>query len=103
MHTVWKNSVSPPFKVYMKWIFYYRIRKSFQNDEEWCLLYCDSTLGCQVVQDFDLCKLDYLWCHRVDTKWCKIIKYGIFVQILSLQGWCDVKTTCFYIVVIMSP
>ena len=22
--------------------------------------YCDSTLGCQVVQDFDLCKLDYL-------------------------------------------
>ena len=33
-------------KVPMKQIFYYRIRKSFQNDEEWHLFYCDSTLGC---------------------------------------------------------
>ena len=32
--------------------------KSFQNDEEWRLFYCDSTLGCRVIQDFDLCKLD---------------------------------------------
>ena len=31
--------------------------------------------------------LDDLWRHSVDTKWCKITKYGIFVQILSLQGW----------------
>ena len=31
------------------------IGKSFQNDEEWS---CDSTLGCRVTQDFDLCKLD---------------------------------------------
>ena len=38
--------------------FYYLIGKSFQNDEEWRLFYCDSTLGCRVIQDFDLCKLD---------------------------------------------
>ena len=28
-----------------------------------------------------------MWRHIVDTKWCKITKYGISVQILSLQGW----------------
>ena len=44
----------------MKRFFYYIIRKSFQNDKERRLFYCDSTLGCQVIQDFDLCKLDYL-------------------------------------------
>ena len=38
--------------------FYYLVRKSFQNDEEWRLFYCDSTLGRRVIQDFDLCKLD---------------------------------------------
>ena len=54
---------------------FYLIRKSFQN--EWCLFYCDSALGCQVVQDFDLCKLDDLWCHFVYTKWCKITKNWI--------------------------
>ena len=43
------------------------IQKSFQNDEEWCLFYCDSTLGCRIIQDFDLCKLDDLWCENVDT------------------------------------
>ena len=68
-------------------IFYYLIRKSFQNDEEWRLFYCDSTFGCWVIQDFDLCKLDDLWRHRVDTKWCKITKYWISLQVLSLQGW----------------
>ena len=26
----------------------------------------------QVIQDFDLCKLEDFWCHNVDTKWCKI-------------------------------
>ena len=40
--------------------FYYLIGKSFQNDEEWRLFYCDSTLGCRVIQDFNLCKLDDL-------------------------------------------
>ena len=35
-------------------IFYYLIRKSFQSDLEWHLFYCDSTLGCWVIQDFDL-------------------------------------------------
>ena len=38
--------------------FYYLVRKNFQNDEEWRLFYCDSTLGRRVIQDFDLCKLD---------------------------------------------
>ena len=46
-------------KVPMKF-FYYLIRKSFPNDKEWRLFYCDSTLGCRIIQDFDLCKLDYL-------------------------------------------
>ena len=41
-------------------MFYYLNRKSFQNDEEWRLFYCDSTLDCRVIQDFDLCKLDDL-------------------------------------------
>ena len=84
----------------MKRIFYNRIWKSFQNDEDWCLFCCDSTLGCRVVQDFDLCKLDYLWRHSVDTKWCKITKYGISVEMLNLQGWnlqgwCNATTTHF--------
>ena len=39
-------------------IFYYLVRKSFQNDEEWRLFYFDSTLGYRVIKDFDLCKLD---------------------------------------------
>ena len=25
---------------------------------KWRLFYCDSTLGCRVIHDFDLCKLD---------------------------------------------
>ena len=37
---------------------YSLIRKSFQNDEQWRLFYCDSTFGCRVIQDFGLCKLD---------------------------------------------
>ena len=36
----------------------YAIGKSFQNEKESRLFYCDSTLGCRVIQDFDLCKLD---------------------------------------------
>ena len=40
-------------------IFYF-VLKSFQSDEELHLFYCDSTLGCRVIQDFDLCKLDDL-------------------------------------------
>ena len=34
------------------------IRKSFQNDEECRLFQRDSTLGCRLIQYFDLCKLD---------------------------------------------
>ena len=37
--------------------FFQLIQKRFQNDEEWHLFYCDSTLGCRVIEDFDLCKL----------------------------------------------
>ena len=38
---------------------YWKELSKWQNDEEWRLFYCDSTLGCRVIQDFDLCKLDY--------------------------------------------
>ena len=31
------------------------------------LFYCYSTRGCRVIQDLDLCKLDDLWRHIVDT------------------------------------
>ena len=58
------------------------IRKSFQNDEEWRFFYCDSTLDCQVMQDFDLCKLDNLGRHIVDIK-CKITKNGIPLKTFS--------------------
>ena len=42
----------------MSEIFYHLIRKSFQNDDDWRLIYYDSTLGCRVIQDFGLRKLD---------------------------------------------
>ena len=45
--------------------FYKPIWRSFQIDEEWCLFYCDDTLGCQVIQDFDLSKLVDLQRHNV--------------------------------------
>ena len=72
-----------------KWheFFYQLIKKSFQSDEEWRLFYCNSILVCRVIQDFGLCELDDLWRHIVDTKWCKITKYGISVQMPSVQGW----------------
>ena len=77
-----------PVRVLLKcqWneIFYYLIRKSFQNDKEWRLFYCDSTLGCWVIQDFDLCKLDDLWHHRLVTKWCKITKNWISLTTFSV-------------------
>ena len=49
-------------------IFLLYIRKSFQNDEEWRLYYCDSTLGCPVIQDLDLCKSDDLGRQNRGTK-----------------------------------
>ena len=77
--------------------FYYRIRKSFQNNREWCLFYCDSTLACRVVQDFDLCKLDYLWRHNVDTKWFEITKklnisHGFFCIEMKLSTFVTLIT-----------
>ena len=59
--------------------------KELSNDEEWS---CDSTLACIVTQDFDLCKLDDLWWHNVDTKWCKITNKIVSLsrlQALSIQ------------------
>ena len=48
--------------------FHWLVRKSFQNDEERCLFYCNSILGCRgSIQDFGLCKLEDLWRHKVDT------------------------------------
>ena len=52
----------------------YFFRNSFQNDEEWSLLYFNSIIGCWVIHDFHLCKFDDLSCHGFDTKWCKIYK-----------------------------
>ena len=57
METV--KEIDQCFKVLMKQIFDYLILKSVQNDKERRLFYCDSTLGCRVIQDFDLCKLDH--------------------------------------------
>ena len=71
-------------KVPMKRPFYYLIQKSFQNDKEWRLFYCNITLACRVIPDFDLCKLDYLWRHRLDTKWCTITKNGISLKTFSV-------------------
>ena len=52
---------SKTLKVPMRFeFFYYLMQKSFQNDKEWHLFYCDSTLGCGVIEDFDLCKLEDL-------------------------------------------
>ena len=56
------------------------VRKSFQNDEEWRLFCC-------IIQSFYLCILDSLGRHNRNTKWYKITKYGISVQILNLLDW----------------
>jgi len=83
-------------KCLRKETFYYLIWKSFQNDEEWRLFYCDSTLGCRVIQDFvGFITLDDLWRRSVNTKWCQVTKYGISLQILSLRSWCVARTTHF--------
>ena len=51
------------------------------------LFYCDSHLGCRVMQDFDLCKFDDLWRHIVDIKWFKITKNGISLKTFSAYNW----------------
>ena len=78
------------FKVLMKRIFYYLILKSFQNDKESRLFYCDSTLDCRVIQDFDLCKLDDFWRHNMDTKWCTmhITKNQVALITISNDFFC---------------
>ena len=74
------------FKCLWSEFFCYLIQKSFQNDEEWRLFYCDSTLGCRVIQDFDLCKLDELSRHSVDTKWCIITKNWLCLTTFSVKN-----------------
>ena len=59
-------------------IFCYLIRKSFQNDDEWRLFYCESTLGYRVIEDFDLCKLDDFILGTGTLIFCKV--YGDTVQ-----------------------
>ena len=53
------------FKVPMKRNFISSFERSFKMLQNGVLLYyivfyCDSTLGCRVIQDFNLCKLDDL-------------------------------------------
>ena len=55
-----KNCFISSFKVYMTRNFLLAYSKELLNCEEWSLFYCDSSLGCRVNQDFDLCKLDDL-------------------------------------------
>ena len=52
--------------MYITQFFYCFIRKNFQSDEEWHLFYCNSIPGCQVIQDFDLCKLEGLRQHNAN-------------------------------------
>ena len=67
-------------------MFYHLVRKSFQSDEEWRLFYCDSTLCCRVIQDFDLCKLGECDVTKGTQSGAKSQKNGISVQILNLKG-----------------
>ena len=36
---------------------------------------------------FNLCKLDDLWHHNVDTKWCKTTKKWLSLAYFSLENW----------------
>ena len=50
-----------PVKVLMKRIlFTILLERAFKMIKNGVYVYCDSTLGCQVIHDFDLCKLDNL-------------------------------------------
>ena len=66
-------------------IFYYVIRKRFQNDEDWRLFYCDGTLGCRVIQDFDLCKLHDLWRHNVDKMMLNHKKWNLSEDFFCME------------------
>jgi len=68
--------VSSPLKCILHDLFCWLVSNSFQIDEEWRLFYCNSIFGCGVIQGFDLCRLDDLWRHSVDTKWSKISCLG---------------------------
>ena len=56
----------------MKPIFLLSYSKELSKWWRMAFIYCDSTPGGRVIQDFDLYKLDDLWRHNVDTKWCII-------------------------------
>ena len=71
------------------------MRKSFQSDGECGLFHCISILDCEIFKILILGKLEDLWCHNVDTKWCEILtKHGISVQKLSLQHWNFARLMC---------
>ena len=53
------------FKVPKKGTFLVAYLKELSKWWRMALIYCDSTLGCRVIQDYDLCKLDDLWRHFV--------------------------------------
>ena len=61
-------------KVYMTKFFMSLFERVFKMMKNGIFFHCDSTLGCRVIQYFDLCKLDDFWPHTVDTKWFKITK-----------------------------
>ena len=94
------------FIVPMTRIFYYLVRKNFQNDEE-CRLFClDSTLGCRVIQDLDLCKLDECDITKGTQSGAKSQKMNICANTKTIGlKFCrvDVQQLHILIVVMMSP
>ena len=70
-------------KVPMKRIFLLSYSKELSK---WWLFYCDSTLGCRVIRDVGLCKLDHLWRDNVDTKWWRITKNWISLRTFFCIG-----------------
>ena len=56
---------------------------AFKMVKDGVYVYCDSTLGHRIIQDYDLNKWDDLWLHVVDIKWSKVTKNGIFMKTFS--------------------
>ena len=49
--------LSVGIKVLMKQNLLLAYSKELRNDEEWRLFYCDSILGCRVIQEFDFMQI----------------------------------------------
>ena len=55
IHNIFMQQIKwPSLKCILHKHFYLLVWKSIQNDEEQCLFYWDSALGCQVYQDSDM-------------------------------------------------